>query len=298
MALVAPLYSAEQIQVPAQLPDVLKAFTKEVIKRQPVDILRFSATYFADLSKAAKSAAEVEAPTKQQLRQVFWTINAPPDALVESRRLLETCRSVGINEGTLQKALTVGRFGEDGMMPAGELLIVLLAMSSTSHPETIASMFMVMGEEGRIATSAFLNLILALGVLDKSFSPKVHQQLSEGLKAFLFVEWDDVEQTHALDGILENFESAKSALKGDPARLTVYDGNSTIKTSMFQDNPRAWQDMLHTIKKDLDEDTGHTFKIIWPECSLRNIEAGLAARKGTTSPGTSSNARSNLQLPD
>ena len=58
-----------------------------------------------------------------------------------------------------------------------------------------------MGEEGRISTSAFLNLILALGVLDKSLSPKVHQQLSAGLKAFLFVEWDDVMQTHALDGI-------------------------------------------------------------------------------------------------
>ena len=32
---------------------------------------------------------------------------------------------------------------------------------------------------------------------------------------------------------LENFESAKSALKGDPARLTVYDGNSTIKVSQI-----------------------------------------------------------------
>lgn len=58
-----------------------------------------------------------------------------------------------------------------------------------------------MGQEGKMSTSAFLNLILALGVLDKSLSPKVHQQLTEGLNAFLFVEWEDVNLTNALNGL-------------------------------------------------------------------------------------------------
>ena len=59
----------------------------------------------------------------------------------------------------------------------------------------------VMGDDGKMSTSAFLNLILALGVLDKSLSPKVHEQLSAGLNAFLFVEWEDVKLTNALDSV-------------------------------------------------------------------------------------------------
>ena len=57
-----------------------------------------------------------------------------------------------MDEKTLQKALQVGRFGEDGMMPAGELITVLLAMSSSSHADTIASMFPVTS-----LSSIFLN---------------------------------------------------------------------------------------------------------------------------------------------
>ncbi len=38
-----------QIVVPPDFADVLKAYTKEVIRRQPEDILEFSVAYFANL---------------------------------------------------------------------------------------------------------------------------------------------------------------------------------------------------------------------------------------------------------
>jgi hypothetical protein len=38
-----PLYSAEQIKVPDALPEILKEWTKEVIRAQPADINAFSA---------------------------------------------------------------------------------------------------------------------------------------------------------------------------------------------------------------------------------------------------------------
>jgi hypothetical protein len=38
-----PLYCAEQIKVPDALPEVLKEWTKEVIRAQPADINAFSA---------------------------------------------------------------------------------------------------------------------------------------------------------------------------------------------------------------------------------------------------------------
>lgn len=40
-----PLYSAEQIQIPPALPEILKNYTKFILKTQPVDILTSSAEY-------------------------------------------------------------------------------------------------------------------------------------------------------------------------------------------------------------------------------------------------------------
>ena len=38
-----PLYCAEQIKVPAELPDILKEFTKAAIRTHPTDLLQWSA---------------------------------------------------------------------------------------------------------------------------------------------------------------------------------------------------------------------------------------------------------------
>eukprot|EP00472_Partenskyella_glossopodia_P012839 CAMPEP_0197516648 /NCGR_PEP_ID=MMETSP1318-20131121/1511_1 /TAXON_ID=552666 /ORGANISM="Partenskyella glossopodia, Strain RCC365" /LENGTH=71 /DNA_ID=CAMNT_0043065525 /DNA_START=173 /DNA_END=388 /DNA_ORIENTATION=+ len=43
------IYSAEQIQVPPMLPGIMKAWTKEVIRCGPEDIVKFSKEYFSAL---------------------------------------------------------------------------------------------------------------------------------------------------------------------------------------------------------------------------------------------------------
>ena len=48
--------SAEQIVVPPDLGDVVKAYTKEVIRRQPKDLLEFSAVYFSNLANVSRNA--------------------------------------------------------------------------------------------------------------------------------------------------------------------------------------------------------------------------------------------------
>ena len=37
------IYTAEQIRIPAELPDMLKEFTKAAIRTQPPDLLQWSA---------------------------------------------------------------------------------------------------------------------------------------------------------------------------------------------------------------------------------------------------------------
>lgn len=65
------IYCSDQIEVPAALPGILKAYSKEVIRYQPADIPGFSRDYFTALAQGqaalqtwlndqAKLKAEIE----------------------------------------------------------------------------------------------------------------------------------------------------------------------------------------------------------------------------------------------
>lgn len=45
MSQPGPIYSAEQIRIPPELPEILKNYAKYIIKNQPEDIVGSSATY-------------------------------------------------------------------------------------------------------------------------------------------------------------------------------------------------------------------------------------------------------------
>ena len=65
------IFSADQIEVPEQLPQILKDFSKEVIRNNPDNLVEFCREYFIDAikkrdatnAKAAASAA-ADAPKK------------------------------------------------------------------------------------------------------------------------------------------------------------------------------------------------------------------------------------------
>ena len=56
---VVPIYSAEQIQVHPDLAKIIKEYTKAVIRKNPEDLLAFSAEYFKErVDKNALAAAD------------------------------------------------------------------------------------------------------------------------------------------------------------------------------------------------------------------------------------------------
>lgn len=48
------IFCAEQISVPEELPAILKNYSKEVIRKNPQDIISFSARYFEKLQQESK----------------------------------------------------------------------------------------------------------------------------------------------------------------------------------------------------------------------------------------------------
>ena len=45
------IFSADQIEVPDELPGILKDYSKEVIRNNPEDVVSFSRKYFEELLK-------------------------------------------------------------------------------------------------------------------------------------------------------------------------------------------------------------------------------------------------------
>ena len=66
-----PMYTAQQINIPPELPEILKSFTKAAIKTQPSDLLLWSAQYFDALAnnRAPPVKARVQL-TKTEVRPI------------------------------------------------------------------------------------------------------------------------------------------------------------------------------------------------------------------------------------
>lgn len=59
------IFSAEQIVVPEDLPEILKDFSKEVIRNNPPDIVKFSREYFTRKAAEHKLKPKAAAPAGQ-----------------------------------------------------------------------------------------------------------------------------------------------------------------------------------------------------------------------------------------
>ncbi|XP_030625978.1 ropporin-1-like protein [Chanos chanos] len=63
------MYCAQQINIPPELPDILKQFTKAAIRTQPHDVIQWGAAYFTALSKGetlpAKERLEIPVATQK-----------------------------------------------------------------------------------------------------------------------------------------------------------------------------------------------------------------------------------------
>jgi hypothetical protein len=57
-----PMYCAEQINIPDNLGEILKAYAKEVIRQQPDNLYEFSARYFAQVCPAPPRASALPRP--------------------------------------------------------------------------------------------------------------------------------------------------------------------------------------------------------------------------------------------
>ena len=192
-----PIYCAEQIVIPPDLADILKAYTKEIIRRQPEDLLEFSAIYFANLANVSQGMDEYLRPNIDQLKHIYFSVK--DNDVLHTDQIVEQCLDAGISKATVDKVFVLGNLGHDSMVQPTEFLVLLLTMTSEGFSEVVQGLFDVFGESsGSLKTETFLTLYEFLSAWDSDVSEKSVSELRSNLAATETVSFAVLQQNELL----------------------------------------------------------------------------------------------------
>ncbi|XP_016135791.1 ropporin-1-like protein isoform X1 [Sinocyclocheilus grahami] len=117
------MYCAQQINIPPELPDVLKQFTKAAIKTQPRDVLQWATDYFSALSKGQNQPVKerLEMPVATQKTDTGLTPGLlkilhkqfAPKEIITKEELLQKWKDLCLPIEQLDTILALGNFSEN-----------------------------------------------------------------------------------------------------------------------------------------------------------------------------------------
>ncbi len=200
-----PIYCAEQIQVPPELAGILKAYTKEVVRRQPSDVYEFSAIYFRNLASVSKSTTEsFVPPSVTQLKEVYGACKSKPEMTLAD--VMIECTGCGIKLATVEQAFRLGEFpkAEDAKVNPSEPITLLLTMTDASFTGIIASLFDVFGGADNILTGKeFMSLFKYLVAKDASVKAETVAEMDDELLKLETITFGAVNNVEAFQKIAD-----------------------------------------------------------------------------------------------
>ncbi|XP_042366757.1 ropporin-1-like protein isoform X2 [Plectropomus leopardus] len=231
MPLPDTMYCAQQINIPPELPDILKNFTKAAIRTQPKDVLLWSAAYFKALSEGeclpVKDRLEMNVATQKTdtgltpglLKTLHKQLS--PRQACSKEELQEKWRGLCLPMDQLETLLSLGSAGTDidwmDFFALGCSALGGTLMSSLK----IACEILTEDEEGgaaRIPFNTFVQLYTYLAHLDgdmpqdhidsflRSLQAQVELQCGM-IKPLDFIHWDDMDSTPPASSIFSRATS-------------------------------------------------------------------------------------------
>ena len=171
-------YKTTQIRVPPDLADILKAYTKEVIRRQPEDLYEFSAIYFANLANVSQSLEDFVPPTVDELRVVWAQLKE--FETMDTAQFVDFCKSAGLSDSTLSKVLSLAQVANDTVSPK-EAMVLLVTMVGESFKAFINDVFVVFGENGKLVKEDALAIFSILAKKDAEIPSSFIDELASAL---------------------------------------------------------------------------------------------------------------------
>ncbi|KAI8801382.1 hypothetical protein BJ742DRAFT_779345 [Cladochytrium replicatum] len=164
------LYCAEQIHIPSELPDVLKNYTKHILRTQPADIIASSAEYFGRLTKQRNQASNKRV-SNMQLEAVYVKFANRDNPLVLRKDIDDVCTALGISYPQINDIVNLGNWKGGDRVPWLKFWALLVASSSGTLHATMESVSKILGDNGAVPANPVLDVLQFLGENDHDVEP-------------------------------------------------------------------------------------------------------------------------------
>ena len=173
---IEPIYCAEQIKIPPTLADALKAYTKEVIRAQPEDIIEFSVNYFTKLADFSSNLVVDATPDLEQIKEVSVTLAQIANPTVAD--FAKVCSGVGISPEILERAFSL----ESSDFDSSNAIVLLLTMVASNLENLLELTFEILGSEHHMPVSQIAGVLEFLSTRDESVTSSMKDKLKAALE--------------------------------------------------------------------------------------------------------------------
>jgi hypothetical protein len=181
-----PLFSAEQIKIPPELPEILKNYAKFVIKNHPENIYEASAEYprltryFTKL--ATQSRQTVDAKLNVEQLTTFFKRFQASKPIVSHKDIEDACQWADVATSQIQDTFALGSWSGD-QIPWISFWSFLLASVAGNLQDTLLLGVQIAAEQERIKLNIFKNLFEFLVSTDQQAPPHVVAAIKEFLSS-------------------------------------------------------------------------------------------------------------------
>ena len=175
------MYCAEQIQVPPDLPPILKAYSKAVIRSNPSDLIAFSVDYFKKMLDDPPVSSAGYRVTLQELQDLQEALSNVLKTQSELKRVdyQVACESLGFSPDVLANILRLG-FADKDVIDIYMFMGIAATLISPNLEKTILNFFKIFEDEqcqSKIPTVQFINFYEFLCSKDPSVPAENLQKL-------------------------------------------------------------------------------------------------------------------------
>ncbi|OHT02310.1 hypothetical protein TRFO_07120 [Tritrichomonas foetus] len=177
------MYCAEQIQVPPDLPPILKAYSKAVIRGKPTDLIQFSVDYFKKMLDEPPTSSAGYRITLQELQDLQEALSTVLKTQSELKRVdyQVACESLGFCPDVLANILRLG-FPDQEVIDIYMFMGIAATLVSPTFEKTILNLFKIFEDEqcqSKIPTAALINFYEFMAAKDPSVPAENLQKLKD-----------------------------------------------------------------------------------------------------------------------
>ncbi|KAJ3323208.1 Ropporin-1-like protein [Blyttiomyces sp. JEL0837] len=174
-----PLYTAEQIKIPPELPDILKNYTKHIIRTQPGDIISSSAEYFGRLAKQKTQLGK--RLTTMQLETFYNKFVRIDKVMVTKKDVEDACAQASVPITQMNDIIKLGNWAGE-KIPWLKFWALLVASASGTLAATIEQVCLLLGDDGKVTTSPLIEIIQFLTERDPNSDPAKTELMLKSLR--------------------------------------------------------------------------------------------------------------------